>query len=541
MRAGLPLIAAALFVTACGTTSAPPPPPVIVEEPPEVSLPPEPVVEEPVVEERTGLIPPHMEDRELARVALLLPFSADNAGARAESLRLLRAAELALFERAGGNLLMIPKDTQGTPEGARNAALAAVEDGADMIIGPLFGPAVAAAGDVARQAEIPVVAFSTDASIAGDGVYLLSFPPEIEVERVVEYAARQGVWKYAYLGAQNRYGQAVYNALQNSAAMTSGEVTSEAFYTGDVEAMSRAAARLAEEQFLPLTPEQADELRRLEWIPDPDLPFQAVILPEGSTRLRALGPLLISQSVDPLVVRFLGTGLWNDETLLREPALYGGWFAGPDRAARERFDTSYELAYGSEPSRISSLAYDALALAAHLDGGELGFTAEAIEVEQGFMGADGLFRFGEDGIIQRGLAVYELRSRGFRVIEPAPASFDQPLVDPALIEELEMRRELLAAEAGLDPDFDPYDTVRVRNMREQAVVISDDPRSVLDPEASMGPADQAYLAEAEEEAERIDYTLFRREMPEDYPRPGDEEEELEDGELGEDGEPLPQG
>lgn len=107
-----------LALAACSTT--PPPAPTPVERPPVIEPEPEPKPEpeqtEP--EEATGLVPPHMEGRDLARIAVLLPFSAENSGARAEALRLLRAAELALFERASGNLLMIPKDTQGTPEGA---------------------------------------------------------------------------------------------------------------------------------------------------------------------------------------------------------------------------------------------------------------------------------------------------------------------------------------------------------------------------------------------------------------------------------------
>lgn len=417
------LLMAAVSLAACGTTAPPPPPPVVVEREPVIETPPEPEPE-PEPEVQTGLIPPHMADRELARIALLLPFSSENSGARAESLRLLRAAELALFERAGGNLVMIPKDTQGTPEGARAAALAAVEDGADMIIGPLFGTSVAAVGEISRPAGIPVIAFSTDAATAGDGVYLLSFPPQIEVARVVEFVSRQGVERYAYLGSQNRYGIAVYDALQEQAELNAGSVAAEAFYTGDVEAMARAAARLAEGVFEEITPEEADELRQSEWVPDPEAPFQAVMLPEGGTRLRTLGPLLIAQAVDPLIVRFLGTGLWNDEELLREPALRGGWFAGPDLSARERFDESYEATYDSEPSRIASLAYDAMALAAHLDGGEAGFSLQAIEDVEGFYGADGLFRFQTDGMIERGLAIYEMRSRGFFEIEPAPQTFE---------------------------------------------------------------------------------------------------------------------
>ena len=424
-KGGVRLLAiiAALTLSACGTTSTPPPPPVVVELPPETTAPVQPV-EQPVIDEAVGLVPPHMEGRDTARVAILLPFSSESAGARAESLRLLRAAELALFERAGSNLLLIPKDTQGTAEGARAAAMAAFEDGADLIVGPLFGQSVTVVGQIARRANIPVIAFSTDTNTAGNGVYLLSFPPELEVARVIEYASRQGVQRYAYLGPQSRYGMAVNDALRQNAELTGGRLAAEAFYTGDVEAMASASSRLARGVFEPITPEQALALRQSEWVPAPDAPFQAVMLPEGSTRLRTLGPLLISQAVDPLVVRFLGTGLWNDDDLLREPALHGGWFAGPDRASHERFEQSYQAAYGSEASNIASLGYDAIALAAHLEGGELGFSREAIEDPEGFLGIDGLFRFAHSGLIERGLAIYEVQSRGFREIEPAPLSFD---------------------------------------------------------------------------------------------------------------------
>jgi branched-chain amino acid transport system substrate-binding protein len=234
-------IIAALTLSACGTTTSMPPPPVLVDLPPQVETPVEPI-QEPVIDEAVGLVPPHMAGRHLARVALLLPFSSDNAGARAESLRLLRAAELALFERAGSNLLLIPKDTQGTAEGARAAAMAAFEDGADLIIGPLFGQSVTVVGQIARRANIPVIAFSTDTDTAGNGVYLLSFPPELEVARIVEYASRQGVERYAYLGPQSRYGMTVHGALRDNAELTGGRLASEAFYTGDVEAMSSAAS-----------------------------------------------------------------------------------------------------------------------------------------------------------------------------------------------------------------------------------------------------------------------------------------------------------
>lgn len=399
------LVAAALLaVAACaspappdrpGPIYVPPPPPPPIEEPgPEDPLPPEP--------RYTGLTPPHMEGREIVRAAILLPFSANNSGARSEALQLLNAAQLALFEQGGSDLVLMPKDTGGTADGARQAAQAAIRDGADIILGPLFGTAARVAGEEAGRYGIPVIAFSTDGSISGDGVYLLSFPPETEVARVIEYATRNGISRFAYLGPTGAYGNIVRDALENESRMGGGSLVASEPYSGGVEAMTSAAGRLAQSE----------------------AGYEAVMMPEGGVRLRMLGPLLPYHDVDPAEIRFLGTGLWNDPETIREPVLRGGWFAGPDEAARARFVSAYQAAYGEDPSRIASHAYDAVLLTLHLANARDGFTRTAVEDPEGFLGADGLFRFRADGRIERGLAVYSVRAGGFTVIDPAPRTFE---------------------------------------------------------------------------------------------------------------------
>jgi len=187
--------------------------------------------------------------------------------------------------------------------------------------------------------------------------------------------------------------------------------------------MTSAARRLSQLGFTSLQARDAMMFNSSEWVPSANAPFQAVMLPEGGTRLRTLGPLLPYYEIDPLIVRFLGTGLWNNEETRREPVLHGGWFAGPDAEAHEAFATRYQSAFGDEPSRIASHAYDAVLLAVFFaNEGEV--SRAALEDPEGFYGADGLFRFRADGQIERGLAVYEVRRDGFRVIDPAPRSFD---------------------------------------------------------------------------------------------------------------------
>jgi branched-chain amino acid transport system substrate-binding protein len=51
------------------------------------------------------------------------------------------------------------------------------------------------------------------------------------------------------------------------------------------------------------------------------------------------------------------------------------------------------------------------------------FSQAAIQNPNGFTGVDGLFRFGGDGLVQRGLAVIEVQPGGDKVVSPAPRSF----------------------------------------------------------------------------------------------------------------------
>jgi hypothetical protein len=123
------------------------------------------------------------------RVGLLLPLSGP---AEALGRDMLDAAQMALFDVGDNKVVLLPRDTAGTPTGARRAAEQVIEEGAEVILGPLFAPAVAAVSPLAAQADIRVLAFSNDASVATDGTFLLGFRPEEQVRRVVDYALANG-------------------------------------------------------------------------------------------------------------------------------------------------------------------------------------------------------------------------------------------------------------------------------------------------------------------------------------------------------------
>lgn len=155
------------------------------------------------------------------------------------------------------------------------------------------------------------------------------------------------------------------------------------------------------------------------------LDFDALILPATGGDLRQVSALLAYFDIDPSVVQFIGTFGWNDPGLFAEPALKGGIYAAPNPENWNLFANRFERTFGSQPPRISSLAYDSAALAALMARDENGITRDALTNRSGFVGVDGIFRLTADGQSERGYAIMQIQPDGAKVIAPAPATFDQ--------------------------------------------------------------------------------------------------------------------
>ena len=333
------------------------------------------------------------------RVGLVLPLTAEGQGAVVGN-SLKNAAEMALAEFPNADLTLLVKDDRGTPEGARAATQEAISEGAELIIGPLFAPSVQAAAQVARGANRPVIAFSSDTSVAARGVYLLSFPPENDVNRVIAYASQQGRKSFAALVPDTAYGKVVEAAFQQAAASHGVRVAAIERFGSDPAAMRTAVQRL-----MPSL-QQAD----------------ALFVPAAADTMPTLGQLLQEAGYAPSRVKPLGTGVWNDAGVARVQAIQGGWFASPDTAGFNAFAGRYQRRFNSAPTRTATLAYDAVSLAAALarTQGSQRFSESVLTNASGFAGADGVFRFRPDGQVERGLAVLELRNGQIVTINAAP-------------------------------------------------------------------------------------------------------------------------
>ncbi len=341
------------------------------------------------------------------KVALLLPLTG-NVNAQQVAKAMKQAGELALFDFDKPNVQLIPKDTHGTPDGARQAAQEAVKEGAELVIGPLFANEVSAVAPIAQAAHIPVLAFSSDRNVAGNGVYLISFVAGSDVPRMVSYAVSKGKTRFAALFPQNDYGRIVEQAFNRAVQEYRGQVVMTKTFPAEANGMLppvKEMALLAKKG----SPAQID----------------AIFIPAGGDTLPSLAPLFPYYEVDTQSVKLMGLSGWDYVGVGKEPALLGGWFAAPDPKGWQDFTRRYVETYSDTPPRLASLAYDAVSLAISLSTNppERRFVASELTRASGFQGVDGLFRFRPDGIAERGFAIMEVQKYGNQPIDPAPTSF----------------------------------------------------------------------------------------------------------------------
>jgi branched-chain amino acid transport system substrate-binding protein len=399
-------LALAAALTGCSRNSTVPAPVVATQPPPSRPAPPPP----------TPGPPPPAAAGGPVKVALLLPLSGANADL---GKSMLEAAQMALFTTGGDQLTLVPRDTQGTPDGAANAARAAVGEGVKLILGPLLATEVEAVKPVARDAHIAMIAYSTATQLAGGDVFLMGFLPRQEVSREVSYARERGLSRFAALAPNTPYGHLMGDSLREVAGANGASVTRIEYFDPRLGDVGPAVQRLTGGARPAAAPGAAAPP------PDPSEGFDALLLPEGGDQLKQLARQVRQAGLEPDKVRLLGSGLWDDASVSSEPALAGGWFAASPPDVRREFENRFRTTFGHAPPRLASLAFDSAALAAVLakTGGDQPFSRDAILNPRGFTGVDGLFRFTPEGRVQRGLAVIEVQPGGNQVVSPAPSSF----------------------------------------------------------------------------------------------------------------------
>lgn len=335
------------------------------------------------------------------RIGLLLPLSGPQA---ALGRTLLQAAEMGLFEVGDDKFTLLVEDT-ATAAGAETAARKLLAQGAQILLGPVFSTDTRKIAPIAVGAHVPVLAFTNDRSAAQPGVYVMGVTPQDEVQRVIQYAAGQGMQRFAILAPTSTYGNIVEQAFRNAVQGANGIFAEQARYD-------------------PNSPDYTGVVEQLAMAYQNN-PFDALMLPEGGAKLRQLAPLLPAFQIGSQTVPILGTGLWaNDPALAQETGLTGAWYAATDPAKWRTFAERYAGIYGQAPDQRAGLVYDSITLIVALGKAPVpDYSETALTNVSGFNGVTGVFRLNPDGTVERRLAILEVAPGGYVVRDPAPGTF----------------------------------------------------------------------------------------------------------------------
>lgn len=340
-------------------------------------------------------------------VALLLPRGSGQAGDEFVSRSLENAARMAIADLNGAQIDLRVYSTAANPQMAANAANLAVEDGAKVILGPVYAASAAAAGLAVAGSGVQVLSFSNNTSIAGGNVFVLGNTFEATADRLVRYAVAQGKTQILTVAGQNEAealgSRAIAGAIARNGASSAGTTSFELSQNGVVQAI----------------PEITDAVKANG--------AQAVFYTSGTAgALPILAQLVSENGVDPAKVQFIGLQRWDIPASAQAlPPLQGGWFAIPDPGLIDNFNKRYIQQFGDGPHPIAGLGYDGIAAVGALisSGVDDPLGVAALTGRSGFAGVNGVFRLRANGTNERGLSIASLINNQVQIIDPAPRSF----------------------------------------------------------------------------------------------------------------------
>ena len=353
---------------------------------------------------------PRLDPDRPVQVALLVPGGSGQSGDDALATSLENAARLAVADLGTQRIDLRIYNTAGDPQRAASQAATAVNDGAQIILGPVFADSARAVGSTVAGTDVNVLSFSNNARVAGGNVFVIGPTFDNTARRLAAYAVSRDKRRFLTVAERNESGEVGRAAIDSGVGRAGGQMagveTFDFSQQGVVDAVPRIAdtARSGGADAIFFTSNAAGAL-----------PLLVQLMPENRA--------------GPDRFQYIGLARWDiPPAILELPGVQGAWFALPDPALTRQFNRRYNAAYGRDPHPVAGLAYDGVAAIGALlrSGRPDALSRAALTQQQGFAGVSGVFRLLADGTNERGLAVAEIRDREVIVIDPAPRSFAGP-------------------------------------------------------------------------------------------------------------------
>lgn len=349
---------------------------------------------------------PTVSSGRAVQVALLVPGGSGEGSDAFLAQNFENAARMAIADLNGPLIDLRVYNTASDATQAAVVARMAVDDGAQIILGPLFAEAANAVGVAVTNSNVNVLAFSNNASIAGGNVFILGQTFGDTARRLVQYASGQGVDRFMIAHGQDIGGEMGRDAIATAVRQNGSQLVAAEAYP-----LSQAGIFSATRQLVGTAQATGAQAIFTTAGANADLPIIATGLPEAG--------------LDPTQTRLIGLTRWDAvPQLLALPGVQGGLFAMPDQGPATLFQDRYAATYGSQPHPLAGLAYDGIAaVGALIATGDGALTRTALTTPEGFRGTSGVFRLLPNGQNERGLAVATIQQNQVMILEQAPRNF----------------------------------------------------------------------------------------------------------------------
>jgi ABC-type branched-subunit amino acid transport system substrate-binding protein len=371
------------------------------------------------------------------QVALFLPFSGKN---KDLGFSLFNSATISLFYNdPNGIIELVLFDSKENPKDSEKAFKEIIDKKIKIVIGPIFSNSVEAIEKLARQHKISVISLSNNQNLINKidkegGVFISGILPEIQIEKIVNYAISQGKLNFAIIAPSNQYGKTITELLKKFVRSKQGNFITSEFYDNNSKDLDRVVERVIDSFILPDNLAKAKKDKDLV-INDYDRIYpQVIMIPESGKIASKIISSIKKQNKEERDFQILGTSQWDDKSIF-DSNLINAWFPAPENEKFSDLENFYYSKYEKFPPRLASIVYDMIGLIAEITNRKQGQTPNLSDFinfkngdKNGYQGVDGLFRFLPNGLTQRNLAVLKITTSSkagnwFETIEKPNDSF----------------------------------------------------------------------------------------------------------------------
>ena len=386
------------------------------------------------IETEVDSVPPFSIDNKLSlntnrtQIGVLLPLTGEKKNI---GLTILKALEIGIFQNSNSNIDLVIKDTKADPLETIKVFNELLSMKIENFIGPLFSSSLLAIEDTVLISKVKVFALTNNTVMANKNIWVFGVDPQQQAKKISNFAIKEGIEKLALLLPNSEYGYLILETVKSTLKKSGLELERIEFFDNNIESQEVAAKNISKgfgeyyEAINMIKNKEVDKDKKLEEEKslEIDKPFEGVLIAASGQNLTVLASQLQYNGVNPKDVSYLGMSSWEKNSILREPALDGGFFSTTSDRYQKNVKKIYKIHFKEDMTNISMLAYDILALLSiNLKDHKKINTINLIN-EEGFIGLRGLFRLKENGIVERAFQIKKIKNKKFYTYKKAPENF----------------------------------------------------------------------------------------------------------------------